>query len=50
MFDAGGDGVARCARTPEWKNVPSPMFWKRCGVPDERRDADPLRALAAHLA
>ena len=42
--------AARMARLPEWANVPSPRFWTRCRCVDERRHADPLRALAAHLA
>ena len=41
--------AARMARLPEWANVPSPMFCTRCRCVDERRHADPLRALAAHL-
>ena len=40
--------AARMASEPEWKNVPSPRFWTRCGRVDERRHADPLGALVAH--
>ena len=29
--------------------MPSPMFWKRCGVSVNGDDPDPLRALAAHV-
>lgn len=24
--------ACRMASEPEWRNVPSPMFWNRCGV------------------
>ena len=41
--------AARIASEPEWWNVPSPRFWTKCAVVGERREADPLRALAAHL-
>ena len=40
--------AARSARLPEWRNVPSPMFWTKWGVLDVPAYSDPLRALAAH--
>ena len=41
--------AARIASEPEWWKVPSPRFWREVALARERRQADPLGALAAHL-